>query len=115
MDAKDKSHTIGEDDINNQLKNLNMGDNSNKGSDSFLEENSMSDGSGLNKGVIMEEPDFKFVLYASFMSREESVGLPLCEMLRKINTIAGLNTFELNLRFSIDEKGNRIKGQSRWD
>lgn len=71
-------------------------------------------GDGKEK-VIMEEPDFKFVLYASFVSQTESVGIQLCKNLVAINKLAGLNNFELNLRFSKDEAGVRVKRNQRWD
>lgn len=107
--------TINEDSINKQIQGLDM---ESQASNQFLDnqDETISNASG-EKGakVIMEEPDFKFVLYASFMSENESVGLPLCRMLQKINAVAGLNNFELNLRFSLDEQGKRIKKQSRWD
>jgi NAD(P)H-flavin reductase len=43
---------------------------------------------------------FKFVLYASFASREEAIGLELLEGLAEITKSLGLKNFHLELRFS---------------
>lgn len=43
---------------------------------------------------------FKFVLYASFPSREEAIGLELLEGLAEIAKGRGLMNFHLELRFS---------------
>lgn len=61
------------------------------------------------------EPDFKFMFFVSFRSVEDGVGLELCELLVKINEKLGLNNFELVKRISFNEKGERIKGNPRWD
>ncbi len=52
---------------------------------------------------------FKFVLYASFASREDAVALELLEGLKEINQTLGLRNFHLELRFSNDGMGQR------WD
>lgn len=39
------------------------------------------------------DKDFKFILYASFMNRQQSIGLELCESLLKVNEALGLDNF----------------------
>ena len=58
---------------------------------------------------IFEGKSFKFVLYASFPSRKDIVGLDLLEGLRDVTKGMGLSNFHLELRF-----GNEARG-SRWD
>jgi NAD(P)H-flavin reductase len=52
---------------------------------------------------------FKFVLYASFASREDAVGLELLEGLQEITKSLNLKNFHLELRFSNSGVANR------WD
>ena len=54
---------------------------------------------------------FKFVLYASFPSREEAIGIELIEGLRDVTMKRGLNNFELILRI----KNEGPQGSARWD
>lgn len=58
---------------------------------------------------IFEGKTFKFVLYASFPSRDDAVGLELLEGLRDVTKGLGLTNFHLELRF-----GNEARG-TRWD
>lgn len=60
--------------------------------------------------LIDEGSKFKFVLFASFHSREEAVGIELLEGLRDIVRKRGLSHFELNLRIK-----NESGVESRWD
>ena len=54
---------------------------------------------------------FKLILYASFESVSESIGLELCESLHKYCVERSLPTFQLITRFSV---GGNLK-QRRWD
>jgi hypothetical protein len=58
---------------------------------------------------IFEGKTFKFVLYASFPSSKDAVGLELLEGLRDVTKGMGLSNFHLELRF-----GNEARG-TRWD
>jgi len=58
---------------------------------------------------IFEGKTFKFVLYASFPSHQDAVGLDLLEGLRDVTKALGLSNFHLELRF-----GNEARG-TRWD
>jgi len=58
---------------------------------------------------IFEGKTFKFVLYASFPSKIDAVGLELLEGLRDVTKGMGLSNFHLELRF-----GNEARG-TRWD
>lgn len=58
---------------------------------------------------IFEGNTFKFVLYASFPSRQDAVGLELLEGLNAVTKGLGLSNFHLELRF-----GNEARG-TRWD
>ena len=53
-------------------------------------------------------PGFKFVLFASFDSRQGAIALELLEGFRDLQKSMGLNSFDLELRFS-DQK------TKRWD
>jgi len=55
------------------------------------------------------------LFYVSFRSVDDGVGLELCELLAKICEKTGIDNFELIKRISFNEKGERIKGQPRWD
>ena len=57
---------------------------------------------------ILDRPNFKFVLYASFAKREEAVAIELIEGLQEITKKKNLGNFEFVVRFS-NEKG------ARWD
>jgi hypothetical protein len=46
------------------------------------------------------DDSFKFVLYVSFATREDSIALDLLEGLQTINTKLGKNNFELHVRLS---------------
>lgn len=59
-------------------------------------------------GVDRLNPLFKFVLFASFESRENGIALELLEGLKELQKQLSLNTFDLELRFS-DQKSKR------WD
>lgn len=70
-----------------------------------------------NLGLLTEKSPicgstFKFILYASFPSRKESIGLDLLEGLNNLTKILGLTNFHLELRFSNE---NRISRNNRWD
>ena len=54
---------------------------------------------------IFEKKSFKFVLYATFPSRKDAVGLELLEGLRDVTKGLGLSNFHLELRF-----GNEVRG-----
>ena len=56
---------------------------------------------------------FKFVLFMSFPSREESLALDLCEGLQSLCKKYNFHNFELHLRFTNDNKTS-VK-QKRWD
>ena len=58
---------------------------------------------------IFEGKTFKFVLYASFPSRSDAVGLELIEGLRDIQNKLPFKNFHVELRF-----GNEARG-TRWD
>ena len=58
------------------------------------------------------EKPFKFILYASFQSLSESIGLELCESLQKYCVDRNLPTFQLIKRFSVGGDGPRAP---RWD
>lgn len=67
-----------------------------------------------NLGLLKEKSlfngtTFKFVLYASFPSRDDAVGLELLEGLRDITKALGLTNFYLELRFGSEARG------TRWD
>jgi hypothetical protein len=53
-------------------------------------------------------PNFKFVLFASFENRANAIALDLLEGLKNLQNSLGHNTFDLELRFS-DQKSKR------WD
>jgi len=55
--------------------------------------------------------NFKFILYASFESEAESIGLELCESLHAYCAARGIPTFQLITRFSV---GGALR-QRRWD
>lgn len=55
--------------------------------------------------------NFKFIFYVSFASREDALGLELCESLHKFCIDNDLDNFELVVRLS---KGSAVK-PSRWD
>ena len=57
--------------------------------------------------------DFKFVFFASFVSREEAIGLDLMEGLANLMREQGSDAFELRLRLSKDEK--QKEKPPRWD
>ena len=70
-----------------------------------------------NLGLLTEKSpingsSFKFVLYASFPSRKDAIGLDLLEGLSHVTKSFGLNNFHLELRFSNE---NRISRNNRWD
>ncbi len=58
--------------------------------------------------ILGKGSNFKFILYASFQSREEAIGLELIEGLRDVTEKAGLKNFELVVRISNENK-------FRWD
>ena len=64
----------------------------------------------LDKGSIpflSSGSTFKFVLYISFASRDESLALGLLEGLKLITEKLGLSNFELNLRITDENKAKR--------
>lgn len=60
--------------------------------------------------ILQKGSTFKFILYASFASRADAIGLELLEGLRDITQKKGLNNFELVLRIK-----NEGSNASRWD
>jgi hypothetical protein len=58
---------------------------------------------------IFEGKTFKFVLYASFPSRSDAIGLEFLEGLRDIQMNLPFKNFHLELRFGNDARG------VRWD
>lgn len=70
-----------------------------------------------NLGLLKEkspinEDSFKFLLYASFPSRKDAIGLDLLKGLNNVKKDLGLNNFHLELRFSNE---NRLSRNNRWD
>jgi hypothetical protein len=70
-----------------------------------------------NVGLLKEKSpingaSFKFVLYASFPSRKDAIGLDLLEGLNNVTKGLDLNNFHLELRFSNE---NRLSRNNRWD
>jgi len=61
-----------------------------------------------SKGVIGNS--FKFVLYVSFASRTDSIGLELCEALTQFNKANGQSNFEVVIRLSKEGVNSQ-----RWD
>lgn len=59
---------------------------------------------------VLDHERFLLVLYVSFPSRDEAVGLELFEALSKYCTAKGLKNFELVLRLSKEKLNPR-----RWD
>lgn len=57
---------------------------------------------------ILSSKKFKFILFASFQSRYDAVGIEMMEGLEKICLLKGIKNFELVLRFS-------DKNAPRWD
>lgn len=53
------------------------------------------------------KPSFKFVLYASFASREDALALELMEGLQYVSKCQKNNNFELHLRISNETNGNK--------
>ncbi|CDW84971.1 cytochrome b5-like heme steroid binding domain containing protein [Stylonychia lemnae] len=60
---------------------------------------------------ILDQKNFKFVLYASFPSPEDSIGLELLQGLQKITQMQELKNFELILRFSNEFMSERWNAQ----
>ena len=66
----------------------------------------------LNTGIPLSQKkpafdtSFKFVLYVSFQSREESIALELCEGLKKVCEQKSINNFEFHARFSNESKAH---------
>lgn len=56
--------------------------------------------SATNMPMFQKGSTFKFVLYASFASREDAIALELLEGLAEITKTLGLRNFHLELRFS---------------
>jgi hypothetical protein len=57
----------------------------------------------------LDRDNFKFVFFVSFQSREESVGLELCEGLQAICQKYNIDNFELHVRLSTNKQNNK-----RW-
>jgi hypothetical protein len=62
-----------------------------------------------NLGLIKEKSflnmsSFKFVLYASFPSRKDAIGIDLLEGLDNVTKTLGLKNFHLELRFSNENR-----------
>lgn len=59
--------------------------------------------------------NFKFVLYASFHSKGESIGYELCKGLESISRELGKSNFEYFVRFSKDEEMESNCNISKWN
>jgi NAD(P)H-flavin reductase len=57
--------------------------------------------------------DFEFILYASFLNREQSIGLDLCEKLVEMNEKLGMTNFKFTVRLSETEPGQ--EKPPRWN
>ena len=66
-------------------------------------------GTGASIPHFQPQSTFKFVLYASFASREDAIALELLEGLAEITKSLNLRNFQLELRFSNSGVANR------WD
>jgi len=70
-----------------------------------------------NSGNLPEEcekfaDDFCFHFFVSFVNRDESIGLDLCEALVELNKSKGINNFTLTVRISESKDGTRAV---RWN
>ena len=75
-----------------------------------------------NLGLLSEEEDsqlstseFRFILYASFGSVEESLGYDLCKGLDNMCRQKGLTNFEYYVRFRQDEQQRSTTQVHRWE
>jgi hypothetical protein len=53
------------------------------------------------------KPDFKFIFYASFKSKESSLGVDLCQKLAELNKRLGIDNFSFTLRLA---EGKHLEG-----
>ena len=60
---------------------------------------------------MLDQHKFKFIFYASFPKREDTLGLELCEGLDRISRLDNDWLFKYHLRVSEDKTQPRV----RWD
>ena len=53
-------------------------------------------------------PEFRFVIYASFLNKDDSIGINLLEKVQKLMSMKKKNSFELHLKIM-------DKDRKRWD